>query len=180
MYGSVYLWRLKKNKIHSFTLFQKGHSILHPDPYNHTRHKENPQPRPITTRIPGKVNQVVTVLNCTCINWDVLHLQATPFRGDILEKTLKQTKAKISILSSTKPQELCPFLSPNVSFFPTSSSFSWPHNPVPSFPVLFSHHPLPHLQCHLCQLSLQFFGFFKRHLQAFFLTASWMQNMSLN
>lgn len=82
-----------KNKIHSFRLFQKGLCLLPPDPYNHTRHKENPQPSPITTSIPVRVDQVVAVLNCTCTSWDVLYLQATPFRWDILTYLGKNIKA---------------------------------------------------------------------------------------
>lgn len=144
-----------KNKIRSFRLFEKGQWILNPDPYNHTRHKENPQPSPITTSIPGKVNQVVTVLNCTCISWDVLYLQATPFRWDILTYLGQNIKANTSLLSSTIPQELRPFLSTNFSFshiklfmttqpcsiFP-SSLFSSPTSPsampfVPAVTTIF-------------------------------------------
>lgn len=92
-----------KNKIRSFSLFEKGQCILHPDPYNHTRHKENPQPSPITTSIPGKVNQVVTVLNGTCLSWDVPYLRAAPFRWDILTYLGKNIKANQGQHFSSKP-----------------------------------------------------------------------------
>lgn len=92
---------------------------------------------------PGKVSQVVIVLNWTCISWNVLYLQATQFRRDILEKTLKKTKAKTSILSSTKPQELSPFFSTNFSFSHISKLFMTTQ-PCPIFPSsLFSSPTFP-------------------------------------
>lgn len=145
-----------KNKIHSFRFFRKGQCIPHPDPHDHARHKQSPQPSPITTSIPGKVNQVLTVLNSTSISCDVLYLQATQLRWDILTYLEKkhQRKARSTLLSRTIPQELHPSLSIDFSFshifklfmttqpcsmFP-SSHFSSPTSPsaMPFVPAVTS------------------------------------------
>lgn len=168
-----------KNKIHSFRLFQKGQCILHPDPYNHTWHKENPQPSPITTSKEGQSSRDCSKLHLHKLGWSIP--AGYSVQGGISWKNFIKSKPRPRLVFwAAQNLKNLPLSSLLTSSFPTSPSFSWPHNPVPSFPVLFSHHPLSHLQCHLCQLWLQFFGFFKTCLQEFFLTASWMQNMSLN
>lgn len=115
----------------------------------------------------GQVNQVVIVLNdthavmlCTC---------RLPNSGGITSPILKKISKLINVnnpsLNSTISQELHSSftmfffsLTYNIfKFFITSE----PCSILPSS-HFSSHHPLPHLQCHLCQLWLAFFGFSKK------------------
>lgn len=144
-----------KNKIRSFSLFEKGQCILHPDPYNHTRHKENPQPSPITTSIPGKVNQVVTVLNGTCLSWDVPYLRAAPFRWDILTYLGKNIKANQGQHFSSEPHNTSrtlPFPLYWLLLFPHLQAFR-DHTTLfhlSQFPFLITHFPICNAICASC------------------------------
>lgn len=151
----------------SFRLFQNGKRVLHPGPHDQAKHKERPQPSPIPTGTPGRVNQVVVVLIDTHASRDALCMWATAFRWDILTylKKKHQRKSMSSVnQSSSIPQELHPSLSAGFFFSHSIFQLFMTTQPRSIFPSsCFSpHHPLPHLQCHLCQLWLAFFGFSKK------------------
>lgn len=68
----VLISRGLKNQMCSFRLFQNGKRVLHPGPHDQAKHKERPQPSPIPTGTPGRVNQVVVVLIDTHASRDAL------------------------------------------------------------------------------------------------------------
>lgn len=103
-----------------------------------------------------------------CSKWhtscDALYLQATKFRWvslAYLEKNINTNQHQQFFPEQHNTPGTSPFIL--YCFFPlptTSSSFSLPHYLPRSH--FSSHHPLPHLQCRLCQLWLAFFGFSKK------------------
>lgn len=111
--------------------------------------------------------------SCSCSNWHSrkpwcsMHVSHCIQVGypHLSQKKKNQRKSMSSVnQSSSVPQELHPSLSAGFSFSHSIFQLFMTTQPRSIFPSSrFSpHHPLPHLQCHLCQLWLAFFGFSKK------------------
>lgn len=110
--------------------------------------------------------------SCNCskrhTSCDALYLQATKFRWDnltYLEKNIKANQCQQFFPEQHNTPRISPFIL--YGFFSLTYNIfklfitSEPCSILPSS-HFSSHHPLPHLQCHLCQLWLAFFGFSKK------------------